>query len=123
MLVGQLWPKTGNPLSFFTIFFCQYHVFLMFQKNYHGTVENKIFAEHILVLVSIKFCQLVDQLRTKMENPLAIFSLCLLILCLPNVSNKLYRVIGEDRLSIKYKVRLVSVAWENIVSDHGAATA
>ena len=55
--------------------------------------------------MSITLCQLMDQLCPKTENPLAIFSLyILLILCLPNVK-KIYHGTGEDNLSAQQKIR------------------
>ena len=41
--------------------------------------------------------------------------------CLSNVSNKYYHGTGSDQLSAQQKGGMVSVAWENIVSDHGEA--
>ena len=46
----------------------------------------------------------------------------LLILYLPNASNKLYHVTGEDQLSPQQKKELVIVFGGNIVSDHGSST-
>ena len=61
-------------------------------------------TEHIVGLFSITLCQLMEQLCPKTENILAIFLSILLILCLPNVSNKLYHGTGEDQLSAKHKI-------------------
>ena len=66
-----------------------------------------------------------DQLRPKTGNTLKImfFSLFLLILFLPNVSNKYYHDILSDQLYEQHKRGMASVAWENIVSAHGEAMA
>ena len=57
-------------------------------------------------LASITFCQLMEELRPKTGNPLPNSVLYILfILCLPNFSNKLYHVTGEDRLSSQHKIR------------------
>ena len=78
----------------------------MFKKNYNDTGENQLSAEHIRVLVSITLCHIMEQLRLKTGNPLAILVLyILLILCHPNVSNKLYHGTGEDQLSSQQKIR------------------
>ena len=74
-------------------------------------------------MVSITVYQLMEQLQHKMENSLAFFLSILLILCLTNVSNKFYHDTGEYQWYPKHKGGLVSVAWGNIVSSHGAATA
>ena len=42
-------------------------------KNYHNTGENQLSVYHIGVLASITFCQLMEQIWTKSDNPLAIF--------------------------------------------------
>ena len=56
--------------------------------------------------MSITFCQLIDQIRPKTGNPLAMFFLSiLLILFHPNISNKLYNGTGEDQLSAQHKIR------------------
>ena len=47
--------------------------------------------------------------------------LLLLVLCLPNVSNKYYHETGLYQLYVQHKVGLVRVAWENIVSTYRAA--
>ena len=71
--------------------------------------------------MSITLYQLMDQIRTKTGNLLAIFVMSiLLILYLPNVSNKFYHGTKEDQFSAQHKIRTVS--WKNIVSAHGAAT-
>ena len=59
-----------------------------------------------------------EQLRPKTGNPVF-----LLILCIPNESNKSYHGTGSYQLSIQQKLVLASVAWEYVVSDFGAATA
>ena len=51
------------------------------------------------------------------------FLCVLLILCLPNVSNKYHHDTGSYYLSAQHKVLLVGVAWKNVVSAHGVATA
>ena len=80
----------------------------MLKKNYHDTGENPFSAEQIGVLVSITLCHLMDHLWPKTGNPLEIFVLyILLILCLPNFSNKLYRGRGEDQLSAQKKYFLL----------------
>ena len=49
-------------------------------------------------------CHIMYQLRPKTGNPLAIFFLyILLVLCIPNVSNKLYRGTVGDQLSAQHK--------------------
>ena len=76
----------------------------MFKKTYHNTGENKLSADQIGGLVSITLCQLMDQLFTKTGNTLAIFVLYfLLILCLTNISNKLYHGTVGDQLSPQHK--------------------
>ena len=65
--------------------------------------------------MSITLCQLMEQLRPKMGNPLAVFVLyVLLILCLPNVPNKIYHGTGEDQLSSQHKIR----AGECCLGEH-----
>ena len=49
--------------------------------------------------------------------------LLLLLLYLPNYPNRDYSDTGLDKLSAQHKGGLVSVAWETVVSDHGAVTA
>ena len=68
---------------------------------------------------------IIEQVRPKTENPLAIFWFLyiLLILCLTNVSKKYYHDTGSDQLYAQQKVVLVSVAWDKILSSNGAATA
>ena len=65
-----------------------------------------------------------DQLRPKMVNNLEHFCiyLFLLILCLPNVSNKYYYGTESEQLSEQHKGVLVSIDFEHFVSDQGAAT-
>ena len=81
------------------------------------------------VLVSVaweNFSQIMEQLRPKTGNNLAIyfwFLSILLILCLPNASNISYHVTGAYKYYSKHSVVLVSVAYDNILSYHGAATA
>ena len=54
--------------------------------------------------MSIKLCHLMDQLRPKTGNHLEMFVLyILLILCISNVSNKLYHRPGGYQLSAQYK--------------------
>ena len=69
------------------------------------TQEKKQFSEeHIGVLVTIKLCQLMEQLRSKTGNPLAVFVISiLLILCLPNVSKTLYDETVEYQFYVKNK--------------------
>ena len=63
-------------------------------------------SEQIRGLVSIKLCQLMDQLRSKTGNYLAIFVLSILsISCLPKISKKFYHVTGRDQLSAQHKRR------------------
>ena len=63
-------------------------------------------AEDIIGLMSIILCQIMEHLRPKTVNPLAIFVLSiLLILCHPNISQKFYHEIGEDLLSTEHKIR------------------
>ena len=69
------------------------------------------------------FCHLVEQLRPTTGNPLGGFLCILLILCLPNVSNKYYHDTGADQFSAQHKGVLVSFSWVNVVSAHGAAAA
>ena len=70
--MDQLWSKMRNPLGLFSL-----SILLIsrlpnvINKTYHGTGENQFSAEHIGELVSITLCQLVEQLRPKMGNPLA----------------------------------------------------
>ena len=70
-------------------------------------------------------CQIMEQVRPKTENPLAIFWFLyiLLILCLTNVSKKYYHGTGSDQFDEQNKGGLVIFSWENIVSAHRAATA
>ena len=50
--------------------------------------------------MSITLCQIMEQLRPKTGNSLEMFLFSiLLIVCHPNVSNKLYRGEGEYQLS------------------------
>ena len=122
-LMEYLRPKIGNPLAFLVLFIllilCLPNIS---NKNCHDTGENKFSAEHIGGLVIITLCHLMEQLRPKIGNPLAILVLfILLILCLPNISNKFYHGTGGDQLSAQQKKEgLVSVPWESIASDHGA---
>ena len=56
--------------------------------------------------MSIKFSQLREQLRPKTGNALAMFFLSiLLLLFLPNISNKFYHGTGEDQIYTKQKLR------------------
>ena len=50
------------------------------------------------------------------------FLYILLILCVTHVSKKYYHGTGADKLFSQHKVGLVSVYWENVVSDHGVDT-
>ena len=52
-----------------------------------------------LVFLGRTLCQLTEQIRPRMGNPLAFiwFISILLILCLPNVSNKYYHGTGSDQ--------------------------
>ena len=64
-------------------------------KKYHDTGDNQLSTEHIRGLSSISLCQLMELLRPKTCDSLAIFFLSiLLILCLPNISNKFYHGTG-----------------------------
>ena len=82
-------------------------------KTYNDIGENQLSAEYIVGLVSITLCQHMDQLRPKTGNPLAIFVLSiLLILCLPNVSNKFYHKKKSDQLSTQYKISTVECCLE-----------
>ena len=57
--------------------------------------------------------QLMEQLRPKTGNPLAIFVLyILLILCHPNISNKFYHGIEEYQLSSQHKIMTVECFLE-----------
>ena len=101
----------------------------MFQKNpikknkqincLHNTNED------LWVLLGSMLCQIMEQIWPKTGNPLGVFwfLFILLILCLPNVSKNIYHITGSDQFSAQKKGVLVSVAWENIVSSHKAATA
>ena len=74
------------------------------------------------MLFGRRLCHIIDELRPKTENPFAIyfwFHLFLLILGLPDVSNKSYRGTGSAKFSAQHKVGLASAALENIVSSHG----
>ena len=53
----------------------------MFQKNHHDTGENQFSAEQIVGLVSIKLCQIMEQLRPKTGNPLANFVCVCVCVC------------------------------------------
>ena len=67
-----------------------------------------------------------EHLWPKTGNPLAIvfgFSIFLLILCLPNVSNKYYHITVSDKFSAQHKEGPASIAWEYVVSAHGEAMA
>ena len=65
-----------------------------------------MYVERIGGLMSITFCQIMEQLRPKIGNPLAIFVITILsILCHPNISKKLYNGTGEDQLSAQHKRR------------------
>ena len=66
-----------------------------------------------------------DQLLLNREIPWQFFglSLFILILFLRKISNMCYHEIGKYQSSAQHKGGLVSVAWENIVSDYRAATA
>ena len=67
-----------------------------------------------------------DQLRLNKGNTLEIcfgLFIFLLILCLPNVSKTFHHDTGSYRLFVQQKGVLASIDWENVVSDHGAATA
>ena len=78
----------------------------MFKKTYHNTGENQVSEEHIGGLVIITLFQFMDQVRSKTGNYLAICVLYfLIILFLPNISNKFYHGTGEDQLSAKHKIR------------------
>ena len=71
-------------------------------------------------------CQLMKLLQTKTGNPLAFvfgFSLFLLLLCLPNISNKYYHDTVSDQLYAQHKGGILGVVWENVVSSYGSATA
>ena len=62
-------------------------------------------AEYVGGLVIITLCHLRDQIRPKTENPLAFFSLSiLLMLCIPNVSFFLNHGTGEYQLSAQHKI-------------------
>ena len=50
-----------------------------------------------------------------------LFPLSVFILFIPNASKKYYHFTGSDELYAQHKGGLASVAWENAVSDHGAA--
>ena len=69
-------------------------------------------------------CQLMDQLRPKMGDPLDLFWFLsiLLILWLNIFFNKSYHGTGVDKFCVKKELGLVIVAWENFVSAYGAAT-
>ena len=61
-------------------------------------------AEHIVGLVIKTLCLIMERLQPKQGNPLAdFFPYIISILCLHNVSNKLYHVTGEDQLSAQNK--------------------
>ena len=75
-------------------------------KTYHDTGYNKLYAETMGVLVSIILCHLMDHLHPKTGNTLAIFVLyILLMVCLPNISNKFYHGKKEDQLYAQHKRR------------------
>ena len=64
-----------------------------------------------------------EPLRPTTGNTLGGFLFILLILCLPNVSNKYYHDTGADQFSAQHKGVLVIFSWGNVVSAHGAAAA
>ena len=83
----HLRPKMGNPLEilFISVLLISY-IPNVSKKTYHGTGENQFYVEHIGSLVSITLCQIMEQLRPKMGDPLVIIVLSvLLILCINNV--------------------------------------
>ena len=62
-----------------------------------------------------------DYNRGSLGNFVGLY-LFLLILCLPNVSNKPYNETGSDKFSSQHKGVILSVSWENVLSSRGAAT-
>ena len=107
-LMDQLQPKTGDPFAFFLFIYILLISCLpnFSNKNYHETGGNKLYAEHIVGLASITLCQHMDQLQPKTRNLLEMFVLyILLMLCLPNISKKIYHGTKEYQLYAKYKIR------------------
>ena len=112
--------KRVNPLHFYSfisilIISCLPNVF---KKTCHDTVKNQFSAEHIGGLVSIQLCHIMNQLRTKYRNLLAIISLYLIISFLTNVSNKPYHVTGEYPLSEQHWRSTSKWCLEKIMSYH-----
>ena len=73
-------------------------------RTYHNTGEYQLPAEHIRGLASITFCQIMEKLRHKTGNSLAMFVLCISLLsCIHYISNKFYHGTGEDQLYTKHR--------------------
>ena len=124
-------PKWGTPwqqfkFSLFSLILCLSNAS---NKYYHGIVSDKLSVQHKGGLLNFA-CQSVvsahgsvTALNGEFFGKCSWFLSVLLILCLSNVSNKYYHITGSYQLSAQHKELLISVAWENGLSDHEANTA
>ena len=79
-----------------------------------------------LVFSGSTFCHLMEKLRPKTGNPLAIsfvVSWFLLILYVPIVKKYSYHDIGTVLFCVQTEVGPLSVVWEHVVSAHVVAMA
>ena len=73
--------------------------------------------------MGITLCWIMGQLRPKTGNPLAIFVLSIfLIVCITNVSKKVYYSTEEYQLSVQHKISTGECCLVEIMSAHGAAS-
>ena len=124
-------PKWGTPwqqfkFSLFSLILCLSNAS---NKYYHGIVSDKLSVQHKGGLLNFAWQSVVSAhgsvtaLNGEFFGKCSWFLSVLLILCLPNVSNKYYHDTRSHQFYAQHKGLIMSVSWQNIVSDCGTGTA